>query len=98
MEKTMIKAVIYSFISALLLGTLLYSDVKSITYNDNVTTTFIIPLREYIFKLIRFATVISIITVALYLGFKWKSQLEFLKNFKGFVVVLVVILIVLMIY
>jgi hypothetical protein len=63
MEKKLIKAATYGFILGLFIAVLYYPDVK--VYHESNGASFVqVPLREYIFQVLRFAIRASLAAVA----------------------------------
>ncbi|NTZ17578.1 hypothetical protein EXW96_08360 [Paenibacillus sp. JMULE4] len=99
MEGTLVKGAVYSLIIGLLLGILIYPDTETINNGKGFFEYRVIPLREYIFTVLRFAVTVMFITlIALWVKLEWKSGseiMEFIAGFfKSFFIVLAIILIV----
>jgi hypothetical protein len=98
MEKLFLKSIIYSFVVGIFIAILYYPDVEVIQSNG-VFTSYTVPLREYIFKVIRFATYCSIIATGVVVLSKWKEGLEFFKNYlMGFIITLVIMTVVIFLF
>ncbi|KRE41693.1 hypothetical protein [Paenibacillus sp. Soil522] len=98
MEKLFLKSIIYSFVVGIFIAILYYPDIQVIQSNG-VFTSYTVPLREYIFKVIRFATYCSIIAAGVVVLSKWKEGFEFLKNYlKGFIITLVIMIVVIFLF
>jgi hypothetical protein len=97
-----VKGAIYGFLIGLALAIVFIPDtIKHV--DTNVSTTYSIPIREYLLKLLRFAVKVSLATIVVlwirdyYLGPRQKSEPSFIFGFiRSFAIVFVLIILVLL--
>ncbi|WP_410769369.1 hypothetical protein [Fontibacillus sp. BL9] len=66
MEKIIVKTGIYSFLIGLLIGLLFFKDTTAVKYDGSGVTEWIqLPLRQYLFKLLRFSSLLSLVAMAI---------------------------------
>jgi hypothetical protein len=100
LEKKLIKGALYGFVIGLFIAILYYPDVKKYV-EMNGATIIHVPMREYIFQVLRFsirASLAAIAAVGLMEVFKIRksNSAEFLKEIiKSFVIAFVIIMIIL---
>ncbi|WP_336773537.1 hypothetical protein [Paenibacillus sp. MMO-58] len=101
-EKRLVKGALYGFLIGLALAIVFIPD--TITHVEaNVTTSYSIPMREYLLKLLRFAVKVSLATTVVlwirdfYLGPRNNNEPSFLYGFiKSFAIVFILIIMVLL--
>ncbi|RCX21430.1 hypothetical protein DFP94_102183 [Fontibacillus phaseoli] len=66
MEKLIVKTGVYSFLIALLIGVVFFKDTTVVKYDGSAVTELIqLPLRQYLFKLLRFSSLLSLVAMAI---------------------------------
>lgn len=102
-EKKLVKGAIYGFLIGLALALVFIPDTIT-RIDSNMTTIYSIPIREYLFELLRFAVKTSLATTLVlwiresYTGSRKKGEPSFVIGFiKGFVIVFVLIILVLIV-
>ncbi|MDQ0088511.1 hypothetical protein J2T12_001917 [Paenibacillus anaericanus] len=102
MERRIVKGGIYSFIIGLLIGVLVFPDYQTTNLaGSNVYEIVHDPLRVYLFKLIRFSSILSLLTMIMawvtgYFVFT-NEKTKFSELVKGFIKALVVGLLIILV-
>lgn len=74
METKLVKGGIYGFIVGLMLGILWCPDQITTHGMGGATTTILLPIREYVFKVLRIACLCSLGTVVSVYGREWYAR------------------------
>lgn len=101
-EKKLIKGALYGFLIGLALAIIFIPDTIT-RVESNMISSYSIPIREYLLKLLRFAVKTSLATTVVLwirefnLGTRIKGEPAFLSGFvKSFIIVFVLIILVFM--
>jgi len=63
MEKKIVKTGLYSFVLSLLVGLLIFKDYQVFPEGDGISTIVHEGLMSYIFKLLRFSAIVSVLSI-----------------------------------
>jgi hypothetical protein len=103
LEQKLIKSAAYGFIIGLCIALLYYPDIRTQQLGPGSYEMYTIPLREYIFQILRFAvraSLSALVAVGIIEGFKLRksSSSDFVVGMlKSFVITFALIIVIMMI-